>query len=140
VARRRLHRRRGAGLVQQPGPEGHRHLSDDGSVADGERRAGAAADVGGQGCGLAGDGQRVWVAAIANTIAYGPEAGLKAGVFAAAFAFVGGSEAFGELKKVTAERVIAHAVLGCVQQASSGGQCGPGAAAAAFGNIATGLT
>jgi hypothetical protein len=79
-------------------------------------------------------------AAIANTIAYGPEAGLKAGVFAAAFAFVGGSEAFGELKKVTAERVIAHAVLGCVQQASSGGQCGPGAAAAAFGKIATGLT
>ncbi|MFN8914026.1 MAG: RHS repeat domain-containing protein, partial [Betaproteobacteria bacterium] len=79
-------------------------------------------------------------AAIANTIAYGPEAGLKAGVLAAAFAFVGGSEAFGELKKVTAERVIAHAVLGCVQQASSGGQCGPGAAAAAFGKIATGLT
>ncbi len=79
-------------------------------------------------------------AAIANTIAYGPEAGLKAGVFAAAFAFVGGSEAFGELKKVTAERVIAHAVLGCVQQASSGGQCGPGAAAAAFGKIATGLS
>jgi hypothetical protein len=36
--------------------------------------------------------------------------------------------------------VIAHAVLGCVQQASSGGQCGPGAAAAAFGKIATGLT
>jgi filamentous hemagglutinin len=31
-------------------------------------------------------------------------------------------------------------VLGCVQQASSGGQCGPGAAAAAFGKIATGLT
>ncbi|MFN9676773.1 MAG: hypothetical protein ACK58C_04065, partial [Betaproteobacteria bacterium] len=79
-------------------------------------------------------------AGISITIAYGPEAGLKAGVFAAAFAFVGGSEAFGELKKVTAERVIAHAVLGCVQQASSGGQCGPGAAAAAFGKIATGLT
>ncbi|MFN9676175.1 MAG: colicin D domain-containing protein, partial [Betaproteobacteria bacterium] len=38
------------------------------------------------------------------------------------------------------ERIIAHAVLGCVQQASSGGQCGPGAAAAAFGKIATGLT
>jgi len=79
-------------------------------------------------------------AGISNTIAYGPEAGLKAGAFAAAFAFVGGSEAFGELGKVTAERVIAHAVLGCVQQASSGGQCGPGAAAAAFGKIATGLS
>jgi hypothetical protein len=38
------------------------------------------------------------------------------------------------------ERIIAHAVLGCVQQASSGGQCGPGAAAAAFGKIASGLT
>jgi hypothetical protein len=38
------------------------------------------------------------------------------------------------------ERIIAHAVLGCVQQASSGGQCGPGAAAAAFGKIATGLS
>ena len=79
-------------------------------------------------------------AAIANTIAYGPEAGIKAGVFAAAFAGVGGSEAFGELKKVTAERVLAHALLGCVQQATSGGKCGPGAAAAAFGKIATGLS
>jgi hypothetical protein len=35
---------------------------------------------------------------------------------------------------------MAHALLGCLQQATSGGQCGPGAAAAAFGKIATGLT
>jgi hypothetical protein len=75
-------------------------------------------------------------AAIANTIAYGPEAGLKAGAFAAAFAFVGANIP----GAMSPERIIAHAVLGCVQQASSGGQCGPGAAAAAFGKIATGLT
>ena len=75
-------------------------------------------------------------AAIANTIAYGPEAGLKAGAFAAAFAFVGTNIP----GAMSPERIIAHAVLGCVQQASSGGQCGPGAAAAAFGKIATGLT
>jgi hypothetical protein len=75
-------------------------------------------------------------AAIANTIAYGPEAGLKAGVFAAAFDFVGANIP----GAMSPERIIAHAVLGCVQQASSGGQCGPGAAAAAFGKIATGLS
>ncbi|MFO0206471.1 MAG: hypothetical protein ACK54L_10050, partial [Betaproteobacteria bacterium] len=75
-------------------------------------------------------------AAIANTIAYGPEAGLKAGVFAAAFDFVGANIP----GAMSPERILAHAVLGCVQQASSGGQCGPGAAAAAFGKIATGLT
>jgi hypothetical protein len=75
-------------------------------------------------------------AAIANTIAYGPEAGLKAGVFAAAFVFVGANIP----GAMSPERIIAHAVLGCVQQASSGGQCGPGAAAAAFGKIVTGLT
>ena len=75
-------------------------------------------------------------AGISNTIAYGPEAGLKAGAFAAAFVFVGANIP----GAMSPERIIAHAVLGCVQQASSGGQCGPGAAAAAFGKIATGLT
>jgi RHS repeat-associated protein len=56
--------------------------------------------------------------------------GLKSGAFAAAFSYVGGLENL-EL----AEKVVAHAVLGCAQQAASGGQCGPGAAAAAFGKI-----
>jgi RHS repeat-associated protein len=74
-------------------------------------------------------------ATIANTIAYGPEAGIKAGLFAAAFTGAGGISA-----SLSPELVIAHALLGCAQQASSGGQCGPGAAAAAFGKIATGLT
>jgi RHS repeat-associated protein len=74
-------------------------------------------------------------AAIANTIAYGPEAGIKAGLFAAAFTGAGGIP--GELSP---QRIMAHALLGCLQQATSGGQCGPGAAAAAFGKIATGLT
>ena len=75
-------------------------------------------------------------AGISNTTAYGPEAGLKAGAFAAAFAYVGANIP----GAMSPERIIAHAVLGCVQQASSSGQCGPGAAAAAFGKIATGLT
>jgi RHS repeat-associated protein len=74
-------------------------------------------------------------ATIANTIAYGPEAGIKAGLFAAAFTGAGGIP--GELSP---QRIMAHALLGCLQQATSGGQCGPGAAAAAFGKIATGLT
>jgi hypothetical protein len=73
-------------------------------------------------------------ATIANTIAYGPEAGIKAGLFAAAFTGAG------EIGKVLSpERIIAHALLGCLQQATSGGKCGPGAAAAAFGKIATGV-
>jgi RHS repeat-associated protein len=73
-------------------------------------------------------------AAIANTIAYGPEAGIKAGLFAAAFTGAGGIPG-----ALSPERIIAHALLGCLQQATSGGKCGPGAAAAAFGKIATGV-
>jgi hypothetical protein len=80
-------------------------------------------------------------ATVANTVAYGPEAGIKAGMFAAAFSFVGGNGMFGQIgNDLAIERIIAHAVLGCAQAATSGGKCGPGAAAAAFGKIATGLT
>jgi hypothetical protein len=73
-------------------------------------------------------------AAISNTIAYGPEAGIKAGVFAAAFTLAGDIPG-----ALSPQRIMAHALLGCLQQATSGGQCGPGAAAAAFGKIATGM-
>jgi hypothetical protein len=81
-------------------------------------------------------------ATVSTTISTGSlTEGLKSGAFAAAFAFVGTNTAFGELgNSLDPKRVIAHALLGCAQQASSGGQCGPGAAAAAFGKIATGLT
>jgi hypothetical protein len=80
-------------------------------------------------------------ATVANTVAYGPEAGIKAGMFAAAFSFVGGNGMFGQIgNDLAIERIIAHAVLGCAQAATSGGKCGPGAAAAAFGKTASGLT
>jgi hypothetical protein len=72
---------------------------------------------------------------ITGTVASGGDlgAGIQSGVTAAAFTAVGGSEAFG-----TVERVIAHAVIGCMQSAISGSDCGPGALSAAFGKIATG--
>ena len=73
-------------------------------------------------------------AAISYTIAYGPEAGIKAGVFAAAFTLAGDIPG-----ALSPQRIMAHALLGCLQQASSGGQCGPGAAAAAFGHLSASL-
>jgi hypothetical protein len=76
---------------------------------------------------------------IAGTYASGGDlgAGLQQGAFAAAFAFVGTDAGFGELTKLTPERLLAHALLGCAQGAASGGECGASAAAAAFGKIAT---
>lgn len=72
-------------------------------------------------------------ATLSSTISSGSlREGLKSGAFAAAFAYVG-AQNLGYY-----EGVLVHALLGCAQQASSGGQCGPGAAAAAFGKAVSG--
>ena len=58
-------------------------------------------------------------------------AAIQGAVFAAAFTTVGGS-GLGDGAKVAA-----HALIGCLQGAASGGKCGPSAMAAAFGKFAT---
>lgn len=73
-------------------------------------------------------------ATIATTISSGGDlgAGLKDGVFAMLTAGIGTG-----LKGMTTAQVLAHALVGCVRGAASGGECGPSAAAAAFGKLAT---
>lgn len=58
------------------------------------------------------------------------DAALKAGAFAMAFNFAGGLSTAGE-------RMVAHALIGCVQGAAGGGKCGPSAAAALVGKSVT---
>ena len=58
-------------------------------------------------------------------------AGIQGAVFAAAFTTVGGSSLGPSAK------VAAHALIGCLQGAASGGKCGPSAMAAAFGKFAS---
>lgn len=57
--------------------------------------------------------------------------GILSGLTAGAFTVAGGAG----LKPT--QLVIAHAVIGCVSQAASGGKCGPGAMSSAFAKFAT---
>lgn len=57
--------------------------------------------------------------------------GILSGLTAGAFTAAGG------VGLGSTQLVIAHAVIGCVSQAASGGKCGPGAMSAAFGKLAT---
>jgi len=60
------------------------------------------------------------------------EAAFIGAIAGGAFTYVGGPAGLGG-----AEKIIAHAVIGCAQGAVTGGSCGPSAMAAAFGKLAT---
>ena len=68
------------------------------------------------------------------------EQSLQSAAFAAAFSFAGAKTDMGKWGMGSWQKYASHGLIGCVQSASSGGKCGPGAASAMAGVAATGLS